>query len=696
MSENQQPQRSGGRWINIILFALALLVVFAFLYNSLFPPSKAVKISENQFYELIGLNTETYSPDEGKIEFHAKPTPVDPEAPVDPDAPVVVDRSNQIAAIVWRGNEFYILLENNAMVIENNWKEIFFGKPENADYVFMTPNVIKIDNIISAQIAFAQDKPLENIIVYQAQEPLFPWMEQLLPYVLLFIVCGLLGFFLFRMLAGRNSSLAGMTRNRATRTINGPTRFSDVAGIDEEKEEVKEIVQFLRSPERFSAMGARIPKGVLLVGAPGTGKTLLAKAIAGEAGVPFFSISGSDFSEMLVGVGPSRMRDLFNDAKASAPCIIFFDEIDSIAKMRGVGASGVSEENEQTLNQLLVQMDGFTKTENVIVLAATNRPDVLDPALLRPGRFDRQIIVQMPDVKGREQILKVHSRTKPLNPDIDFKRIAQITSGFSGADLENLMNESAIIAAKKEKKKISMQDVTEGINKVLLGPQKRSRIITDKDKKITAYHESGHAIVARLLQKDQVVQEVSIIPRGMAAGYTLTNDAREESHHRSKSFLSAEIAVFMSGRVAESIFIGDTSTGCSHDLKVATDIAESMVTKYGMSEKLGPLYYGKEDEIALRMYNSKQTSEQLQSIIDSEIRAIITNAEKTARDILTKYKTNVEVMTEVLLDCETIYSDDITLILEGKNAETVLVEKEKRERAAKEQEKKEQIGRAHV
>ncbi|MBO4726010.1 MAG: ATP-dependent zinc metalloprotease FtsH, partial [Clostridia bacterium] len=417
-------------------------------------------------------------------------------------------------------------------------------------------------------------------------------------------------------------------------------------------------------------MGARIPKGVLLVGQPGTGKTLLAKAIAGEAGVPFFSLSGSDFSEMLVGVGPARMRDLFEQAKAHAPAIIFLDELDSIARMRGVGASGVAEENEQTLNQLLVQMDGFSKSEGVIVLAATNRPDVLDPAILRPGRFDRQIIVQVPDVEGREKILKVHARNKPLG-DVDLKRVAQITSGFTGADLENLLNESAIIAAKDNRQRISMQDITEGINKVLIGPQKKSRIITDEDKRFTAYHESGHAIISKILMPEQTVQEVSIIPRGMAAGYTLTNNQNEEHNHQSLTMLKNRLAMLLGGRSAEQIFIGDICTGASNDIKVATELAENMVTKWGMSSKLGPLYYGKESEVALRLYNQKNLSESVQATIDAEIKDLITEAQTRCQKVLRDNADKVKVMADLLLKHETITSDDINLVMAGKSADGI-------------------------
>ena len=494
------------------------------------------------------------------------------------------------------------------------------------------------------------------------------WTEWILPIfygIMIFIV-----FFIFiRSMSGR-SGLANMGQNRATVVFNGPTRFIDVAGIDEEKEQVAEIVDFLRNPKKYVDMGARIPKGVLLVGQPGTGKTLLAKAIAGEAGVPFFSLSGSDFSEMLVGVGPARMRDLFEQAKAHAPAIIFLDELDSIARMRGVGASGVAEENEQTLNQLLVQMDGFSKSEGVIVLAATNRPDVLDSAILRPGRFDRQIIVQMPDVDGREKILKVHARNKRMG-DVDLRRVAQITSGFSGADLENLLNESAIIAVKDGRNKISMQDITEGINKVLIGPQKKSRIITEEDKRITAYHESGHAIVSKILMPEQTVQEVSIIPRGMAAGYTLTNNQNEEHNHQSLTMLKNRLAMLLGGRCAEQIFIGDICTGASNDIKVATELAENMITKWGMSNKLGPLYYGKENEVALRIYNQKNISESVQAVIDTEIKDLINEALTRCQKLLHDNAAKVKVMAELLLANETIYSDDINLVMEGKSIKEI-------------------------
>jgi len=595
--------------------------------------------------------------------------------------------STEYVAIVQQGNTFYILTgpASNDEVIA------FFREPaRNADYMFFSTDHFAISEIIRSRNSQLNNLgDLTNQVEFRQHSVPQGILDQILPFLYIALIA-VIAFFILRNFSSRGG-LGNMSMHRATRIIGGPTRFSDVAGIDEELEEVNEIVQFLRNPRKFLDMGARIPKGFLLVGQPGTGKTLLAKAIAGEAGVPFMSLSGSDFSEMLVGVGPSRMRNLFEEAKANAPCIIFIDEIDSIARMRGIGVSGASDENEQTLNQLLVQMDGFTKSDGVIVLAATNRPDVLDQALLRPGRFDRQIVVQMPDVKGREKILEVHSKHKPIGTDVDLKRIAKIISGFSGADIENLMNESAIIAAKKDKVRINMADITEGINKVILGPQKRSRIITDEDKKITAYHEAGHAIVSRVLQKDQVVQEVSIIPRGMAAGYTLTNEKDTESHHKSRNFLNTQLAVFMGGRVAELLFIGDMCTGSSNDIKVATNLAERMVTAFGMSDKLGPLFYGKENEMALRMYNDKKTSESLQSVIDAEIKRFIMDAEKQSREILKKYEKHTHVMANVLLQRETIYAEDIDLIMAGKTEKQVIAEMEKREESSKKQQAKDKV-----
>ncbi|MBR2385073.1 MAG: ATP-dependent zinc metalloprotease FtsH, partial [Clostridia bacterium] len=388
---------------------------------------------------------------------------------------------------------------------------------------------------------------------------------------------------------GKNAMDFGKTKARVNQNIK--VRFSDVAGAEEEKEELQEVVEFLKSPRKFSSLGAKIPKGVLLVGPPGTGKTLFAKAVAGEANVPFFSISGSDFVEMFVGVGASRVRDLFNMAKKSMPCIVFIDEIDAVGRHRGSGIGGGNDEREQTLKQLLVQMDGFEANEGIIIIAATNRADILDPALMRPGRFDRQIYVNMPDVRGREAILKVHSRNKPLAPDVNFKTLARMTAGFSGADIANLMNEAAILAARKNQKAITNVDLYEAINKVIIGPQKKSRLVTETDKRITAYHEAGHAILARLLANSDPVHEVSIIPRGMAAGYTMTRPENDDNHIERNKLLD-DIVMTLGGRVAEELIIKDISAGASNDISVITQRARKMVTEWGMSDVIGPVNYG--------------------------------------------------------------------------------------------------------
>ncbi len=640
---NQQPKKKKFNWWWLVIGVIAVFL----LINLTMPSTNLKSISLTQLREDTAVK---YDTNEG----HYLPD---------------TTKENKIYGAYKVDNTYYLIYLNTI----NGTNEQHKLTAKEIDAIKNNPAQIKTyaDVLIYDTTGDATDilrAATEPSIVIDSGATPGNWTDWLLPIIYIVMILGVI-VILWRSMAGR-SGLASMTQNRATVVFNGPTRFSDVAGIDEEKEQVAEIVDFLRNPRKYVEMGARIPKGVLLVGQPGTGKTLLAKAIAGEAGVPFFSLSGSDFSEMLVGVGPARMRDLFEQAKAHAPAIIFLDELDSIARMRGVGASGVAEENEQTLNQLLVQMDGFSKSEGVIVLAATNRPDVLDPAILRPGRFDRQIIVQMPDVEGREKILKVHARNKPLG-DVDLQRVAKITSGFSGADLENLLNESAIIAAKDNRKKISMQDITEGINKVLIGPQKKSRIITDEDKRITAYHESGHAIVSKILMPEQTVQEVSIIPRGMAAGYTLTNNQNEEHNHQSLTMLKNRLAMLLGGRMAEQIFIGDICTGASNDIKVATELAENMVTKWGMSSKLGPLYYGKESEVALRLYNQKNISESVQAIIDAEIKDLIAEAQNRCQKVLHDNAAKVKVMAKLLLAHETISSEDVDLIMQGKTAQAI-------------------------
>ena len=436
--------------------------------------------------------------------------------------------------------------------------------------------------------------------------------------------------------------------------------FNDVAGVDEEKEELEEIVEFLKNPRKFTEMGARIPKGVLLVGHPGTGKTLLAKAVAGEAGVPFFFISGSDFVEMFVGVGASRVRDLFEEAKKKAPCIIFIDEIDAVGRQRGAGLGGGHDEREQTLNQLLVEMDGFSANEGVIVLAATNRPDILDKALLRPGRFDRQIVVSNPDVKAREQILEVHSRKKKLADDVDLKTIAKNTSGFSGADLENVLNEAALLAARRNLNEIGMQEVEDAMVKVTMGPEKRTRVRSEKEQKLVAFHEAGHAVVSRFLPTQDPVHQISIVPRGMAGGYTMYRPTEDKSF-MSRTEMVENIVSLLGGRVAEQLVLNDISTGASNDIERATQIARSMVTKYGMSERIGTITLGSSQEevfLGRDFAQAKEYSEETANLIDEEVKSIIDFAYKKAEEIL---KANMEKLTKVanvLLEKEKIDGDE--------------------------------------
>ena len=517
------------------------------------------------------------------------------------------------------------------------------------------------------------------------------------PILMLLILGGLAIYMIIsiRKQGGAGGALNfGKTKSKVSENVK--VRFSDVAGAEEEKVELQEIVEFLKSPKKFRDVGARVPKGVLLVGPPGTGKTLFAKAVAGEAGVPFYSISGSDFVEMFVGVGASRVRDLFNQAKKTQPCIVFIDEIDAVGRKRGAGLGGGNDEREQTLNQLLVQMDGFEENEAIVIMAATNRADVLDPALLRPGRFDRQIFVNLPDVKGREAIFEVHARNKPLSPEVDFKNLARLTTGFSGADIENLLNEAAIIAARAGRKIIQMNDILEGINKVIAGPQKRSRVVTEKDKRITAYHEAGHALVGRLLKNCDAVQEVSIIPRGMAAGYTISRPKSDDSH-MTLSHLQDTIAMTMGGRAAEALIIKDITTGASQDIKQATSMARSMVTEWGMSPALSNVYYGGEQEVFIgRDYQTQASySDEVAAIIDTEIRKIVDTAYARAYDVLEKNVSILHAMVELLYEHETIYGDEVDLLIEGKSAKEVsaYIEKKKQDREREAREKAEEAAR---
>ena len=539
------------------------------------------------------------------------------------------------------------------------------------DTSFVAPDRESVIDFINQ--AYSQDTNgvLAQTTVTYADPNANTWMSYL-PTILIIGSSAIFVVFVLRAMNKQNASNVDFGKSQARIVKNIKIRFSDVAGAEEEKEELREVVEFLKQPKRFLDVGARIPRGVLLVGPPGTGKTLFAKAVAGEAGVPFFSLSGSDFVEMFVGVGASRVRDVFNQAKANMPAIIFIDEIDAVGRQRGAGLGGGHDEREQTLNQLLVEMDGFETNTSVIVMAATNRADILDPALLRPGRFDRQVYVNRPDVRGREAILKVHSRGKPLAGDVDFKALARITAGFTGADLENLLNEAAILAVRAGRTIITQDDLNEGLNKVEMGPAKKSRLVTEPDKRITAYHEAGHAILANSLKYCDSVHEVTIIPRGAAAGYTMTRPENDDNHVTKQKLLD-RITMTLGGRVAEELVIQNVSTGASGDIKSVTSIAHSMVAEWGMSEKLGPLYYGSEGEVFIgRSYQQQNSySENVASIIDQEIRAIVDDCHKRATQILTEKMDVLHNMARVLFEKETIRSEEVDMLMQGKSVKEV-------------------------
>ena len=501
----------------------------------------------------------------------------------------------------------------------------------------------------------------DNGVEITAAPPEQPaWWMSLLGSAIPIIILVVLFFFIMQQTQGGGGRVMNFGKSRAKLMGEGNVKvsFKDVAGAEEAKQELEEVVEFLKDPGKFTAIGAKIPKGVLLAGPPGTGKTLLAKAVAGEAGVPFFTISGSDFVEMFVGVGASRVRDLFTQAKKNAPCIIFIDEIDAVGRQRGAGLGGGHDEREQTLNQLLVEMDGFGANEGIITIAATNRPDILDPALLRPGRFDRQVIVGRPDLRGREAILKVHARNKPLADDVDLKTIAKKTPGFTGADLSNLLNEAALLAARLNKKVITMAEVEEASEKVSMGPERRSHIVSDKDRKLTAYHESGHAIVAHLLPHADPVHKVTIIPRGAAGGYTMMLPT-EEQNYKTKSQLLADIRVALGGRVAEALILDEISTGASGDLQSVTNTARAMVTRWGMSDELGPIVFGEQQEqvfLGKNLGHERNYSEEIAAKIDSEIHRIVEDAYKDVTKLLSDNEKFLHDMANALLEEETIDS----------------------------------------
>ena len=543
------------------------------------------------------------------------------------------------------------------------------GETEKQKYTVPYVSIF-LDDTDNYRVEYNKKYPSEPLVQNYIRPTDNTWLLSLIPIVMIIIIAILMFVFMMRQSGGGKYNNFGKANLKNQADARKAT-FRDVAGADEEKQELQEIVDFMKNPKKYSDIGAKIPKGVLLLGPPGTGKTLLARAVAGEANVPFFPISGSDFVEMFVGVGASRVRDLFEQAKKNSPSIIFIDEIDAVGRHRGSGLGGNHDEREQTLNQLLVEMDGFTGNESVIVIAATNRRDILDPALLRPGRFDRQIVVGYPDVKGREEILKVHARNKPLGKDVDLKVISQTTQGFTGADLENLLNEAALLAARANRKEICEQDIEEATMKVIAGPEKKSRIVTEHDKKITAYHEAGHAIAAYNLPTQDKVHQVTIIQRGMAAGLTVTRPDTNDMHV-SRNQMRESIVMLLGGRVAEEIFLDDICTGASNDIERATKTARNMVTRYGFSDKLGTVAYGSDsDEVFLgKDYGHVQNySQSIAAQIDDEVKEIIEKAYAQCREILTANANKMHLLADYLLKYEKIDNDKFERLMRGENIE---------------------------
>ncbi len=561
-------------------------------------------------------------------------------------------------------------------ISETNEVYIIYNNDKKAEADIPSKDLLYRD----AGSAINEQMMKQTLEVITPVSPGMPWWVTLIPPLGIVLVAVFFWMFFMRQSQGGGKAMSfGKSRARLADSESNKVTFADVAGADEEKEDLSEIVDYLKDPAKFTEIGARVPKGVLLVGPPGTGKTLLAKAIAGEAGVTFFSISGSDFVEMYVGVGASRVRDLFEQAKKNAPCIIFIDEIDAVGRHRGAGLGGGHDEREQTLNQLLVEMDGFASNTNIIVIAATNRPDILDPALLRPGRFDRQIVVNYPDIVGREEILKVHAKGKKFESDVSFQVLAKTTQGFTGADLENLLNEAALLTARDNRKQIGNRDLEEAMIKVIAGPEKKSRKITKKEKKLTAYHEAGHAIITALMPSQDKVHQISIIPRGMAGGYTLSLPSHDKSYS-SKREMEEEIVTLLGGRVAEKLILDDISTGASNDIQRATKIAKDMVTKYGMSDKLGTRCFGTgNDEVFIGkdFGQTRDYSESVAAEIDEEIKSIIDEAYKTCETLLKKHTEKLHEVAAALLEKEKLDEKEFMAIFpyEKEDEEDVLAEK---------------------
>ena len=559
-------------------------------------------------------------------------------------------------------SQFLTNVSNGAVteVVQQDLRLTVTGKTPEDTYVVIVPGIGFTDVFADVQAA----APEGSTILFAGKEASQggQWMSLLIGAILPVMLIGGFLFFMMRQAQGTNNQAMSFGKSRARMFLGNKTvvTFADVAGVDEAKMELQEVVEFLKYPEKFNSLGARIPRGVLLVGPPGTGKTLMARAVAGEAGVPFFSISGSEFVEMFVGVGASRVRDLFDQAKRNAPCIVFVDEIDAVGRQRGAGLGGSHDEREQTLNQILVEMDGFDTNTNVIVVAATNRPDVLDPALLRPGRFDRQVILDRPDMKGRVEILRVHTKGKPLDKSIAIEEVAKRSPGFSGADLANLVNESAILAARRNKKLIGMSEFQEALERIVAGPERKSRVISDAEKVIIAYHEGGHAVVQRILPKCDPVSKVTIISRGMALGYTMALPA-EDRYLQSKTEFEDKIAGMLGGNAAERLVFGDTTTGSSNDIEKATHLARRMVTEFGMSDRLGPRSFGKRDEMVFlgRDFGEQRNySDDVAKQIDEEVRTLIETAYARASEVLTDYRAKLDLLAETLVEKETLDSEE--------------------------------------